>query len=124
MTTHDSNMYLKVMETKEIIEYLIELNHTYLEGDYIDYLKTNYYFILKSIKLNELEKNIDHNWRQTRSQFEKERIEKYKKLDINNMPPILVINNTIVDGYHRYCVAKECGKNEMIAYVNRPINGE
>jgi hypothetical protein len=51
------------------------------------------------------------------SKLDKEKIEKYKKMDFSKAPPIVMTNGFIFDGYHRVNVAKALNIPTIQAYI-------
>ena len=109
------------MSTEQILEYILRLGNIHLEGDYIEYLKKYCYFELKWFKLNELDKISHHDSHKINYDYRK--IIEFKKLEIENIPPIVVVvdKKYILDGYHRYILYKEYNKSYILSYVNKPL---
>jgi hypothetical protein len=114
----DSIDYPKYMSIDEVLNYCIDLNENNLYG-HIRYLDRNYYFVLEKVFVSDIEQKINHFQKQSCEEFYPYKINIYEKLDVNTMPPIVMINQRIIDGYHRYLVSKKQGKEKILAYVNK-----
>jgi hypothetical protein len=111
--------YPEYMSTEDILRYLLELNYTYINDQkLINYLKKHCSFYLIDVNIKAIDKYVNHTYRVESWGYQDDRVKEYSQLDYDKVPPILVIDNTIVDGYHRYCVAKKLGKKTIPAYVN------
>lgn len=89
---------------------------------HIDYELIRDYFrgcraVLKLVNVLDLEPgNADNNI----PNKSKER--KYSKMDISTMPPLVIEDNKIIDGNHRYRVAINRGLTEILCYVVEEAN--
>jgi len=111
--------YSEYMSSEDIFKYLLKLNYTYIDDKrLIHYLKKYCSFYLTDVKIKLIDKNVNHSYRVQSWGYHGDKVKEYSQLDYNKIPPILLIDNRIVDGYHRYCVAKKLGKITIPAYVN------
>jgi len=111
--------YPEYMSSEDIFKYLLELNYTYIDDKrLIHYLKKHCSFYLTNVNIKLIDKNVNHGDRVQSWGYHENKVEEYSQLDYNKTPPILIIDNRIVDGYHRYCVAKKLNKKTIPAYVN------
>lgn len=113
-----------ITETEEIQKYPSRLNDEYEIAEYISQLASDYvdeeliqdyfrdsYADLKVVSIDSIEEgDPNHNIKQNK----KER--KYLKMDPNTIPPLVVDNGTIIDGNHRYRVAKQLGLKTIKIY--------
>ena len=49
------------------------------------------------------------------------KLEAYSKLDASTVPPVVVADGVILDGYHRVTVAKSQGKTRIAAYIGLTV---
>lgn len=87
------------VDTEMLVDYF---RHCYAELDYVP---------IDSIQEGDPDTNLPNEVKQKR----------YLELDPHTMPPIVVDNNVVVDGNHRYRAAKELGMKVIPAYIVKEI---
>jgi hypothetical protein len=99
------------MSTEGMIAYLRQHHDKNLHPDYLNHLTSiNSKFVLKNIPINSLKTELPG--------LDREKVEKYKKMDFSKAPPIVVgSDGNILDGYHRATVAKALGIANIKAYI-------
>ena len=97
------------MSTKDMIAYLRQHHDTNLHQDYLNHLNTFSKFVLKDIPTNTLKTDLPG--------LDREKVERYKKMDQSKAPPIVLGGKYILDGYHRANAVKEMGIPTIKAYV-------
>ena len=97
------------MSTKDMIAYLRQHHDTNLHQDYLDHINTFGKFALKNIPVNTLKTEL--------SGLDRTKVERYKQMDFDKAPPIVMGNGYILDGYHRAVAAKELGIPTIKGYV-------
>jgi len=103
------NSYPSVMTPTEIDSYLKNLNNTYLDWD-LQYFEGTHYFELQKLDINNLNCAIKQD-------LDQNLIQKYFTMDTKSIPPIVVMFNHIVDGYHRADALKKNNQSTIYAYV-------
>ena len=97
------------MSTKDMIAYLRQHHDTNLHQDYLDHINTFGKFALKNIPVNTLKTEL--------SGLDRTKVERYKQMDFDKAPPIVMGDGYILDGYHRAVAAKELGIPTIKGYV-------
>jgi len=97
------------MSTEDMIAYLRQHHDTNLEQDYLNHVNTFSKFVLKDIPTNTLKIDLPS--------LDREKVERYKKMDQSKAPPIVLGGKYILDGYHRANAVKELGIPTIKAYV-------
>ena len=97
------------MSTDDMIAYLRQHHDTNLHQDYLNHLNTFSKFVLKDIPTNTLKTDLPG--------LDREKVERYKKMDQSKAPPIVLGGKYILDGYHRANAVKELGIPTIKAYV-------
>jgi len=100
------------MSTEDMISYLRQHHDTNLEQDYLNHVNTFSKFVLKDIPTNTLKTDLPG--------LDREKVERYKKMDQSKAPPIVLGGKYILDGYHRANAVKELGIPTIKAYVGIP----
>ena len=88
------------------------LRHTHdkdLHQDYLDHINSFASFTLQPILVNSINSDL--------VDIDKNKVNLYSELDNSTVPPIVVANGVILDGYHRVTVAQAQGKISILAYV-------
>lgn len=99
-------------DAQEIAEYIMSTSSEDVDGEFIEEHFWGCHATLTKVPLVDLaEGNPDGNIRSA----SKER--KYSKMDMATIPPLVVEDGTVVDGNHRYRVAKKNGVNMLWCYV-------
>jgi hypothetical protein len=92
-----------------MIAYLRQHHDTNLHQDYLNHVNTFSKFVLKDIPTNTLKTDLPG--------LDREKVERYKKMDQSKAPPIVLGGKYILDGYHRANAIKELGIPTIKAYV-------
>ena len=95
--------------TEDMIAYLKQHHDTNLHQDYLEHINTFGKFVLKDIPTNTIKTEL--------SGLDRTKVERYKKMDFDKAPPIVMGDGYILDGYHRATVAKALGIPTIRAYV-------
>ena len=95
----------------QMIEYLQKTHDSTLHLDYVNHINTYDSFLLSTINITTLNSDsIDID-------IDLDKVKAYSTLDESTVPPIVVADGVILDGYHRVSVAKTQGKKYMSAYI-------
>ena len=97
------------MNPQEMTAYL---RHTHLQDlhqDYLDHINSFASFTLQPILVNSINSDL--------VDIDKNKVNLYSELDYSTVPPIVVADGVILDGYHRVTVAKAQGRQSILAYV-------
>jgi len=97
------------LPTEDMIAYLKQHHDTNLHQDYLDHINTFGKFVLKDIPTNTIKTEL--------SGLDRAKVERYKKMDFDKAPPIVMGDGYILDGYHRAVAAKALGIPTIRAYV-------
>jgi hypothetical protein len=97
------------MSTKDMIAYLRQHHDTNLHQDYLDHINTFGKFVLKNIPVSTIKTEL--------SGLDRAKVERYKQMDFDKAPPIVMGDGYILDGYHRAVAAKELDIPTIRAYV-------
>ena len=93
----------------QMIEYLQKTHDSNLHLDYINHIHSYDSFLLSTINIDAIDSNsID---------IDLDKVKAYSTLDESTVPPVVVADGVILDGYHRVTVAKSQGKTDILAYV-------
>lgn len=93
----------------QMIEYLRSTHASTLHKDYVDHINTYDTFELSTIDINSIPSDcVD---------IDEDKVKAYDSLDESTVPPVVVADGVILDGYHRVAVAKMQGKTCISAYV-------
>jgi hypothetical protein len=99
----------KTVSTEFIIDYIRDHHNPNLHPDYLEHLNTFSGFVLKDIPVAEIKADLP--------KLDKEKVEKYKKMDFSKAPPIVMGDGFILDGYHRVNVANALNIPTIQAYI-------
>ena len=93
----------------QMIEYLRSVHAATLHKDYVNHIHSYDSFLLSTININTVDSDsVD---------IDLDKVKAYSLLDESTVPPIVVADGVILDGYHRVSVAKTQGKKYMSAYI-------
>ena len=94
-----------------MIEYLRRVHDQLLHEDYLDHISSYHHWELSNIRINSLNSNL--------IDLDQDKLNTYSRLWPSTVPPIVVADGVILDGYHRVTVAKTQGKKFMTAWIGR-----
>ena len=101
---------VKLKDNYEIADYIEQYSIGYVDREQIEEYFAGTYAELKEVDINSIkEGNKEGNVRVASKE------KKYSKMT-TEIPPIIVENGSIVDGNHRYRVAKQLGKEKIWIY--------
>ena len=109
----------EILKGYEVLQYAMDMHYPVWdtlgreESDIPKRIDEDSDYILKKFNINLIEEPIFRS--------DDEKIKEYMELDINTIPPIVLefVDNSyyIVDGCHRYSVAKKLCKESILAYI-------
>ena len=102
-----------VQNASQMIEYLQKTHDSNLHKDYENHINTYASFELSTINIDSIDSN--------RVDLDASKLEAYSLLDASTVPPIVVADGVILDGYHRVTVAKSQGKTHIAAYIGLTV---
>ena len=102
-----------VQNASQMIEYLQKTHATNLHKDYENHIRTYASFELSTINIDTIDSD--------RVDLDASKLEAYSELDDQTVPPIVVADGVILDGYHRVTVAKSQGKTHIAAYIGLTV---
>ena len=102
-----------VQNASQMIEYLQKTHASHLHQDYINHIRTYASFELSVINIDSIDSD--------RVDLDASKLEAYSDLDASTVPPIVVADGVILDGYHRVTVAKSQGKTRIAAYIGLTV---
>jgi hypothetical protein len=112
-TANQSSSYPKALvDADAIATYIMQTSPGYVNEEMIREYLSGAHATLQQLPISELEEG--HPDVNTRS-LAKER--RYKKLDPDTIPPIVVLRGKVIDGNHRLRVVKEMGLTKVWCYV-------
>lgn len=111
LNENSTNFKSILKDEYEIAEYIEHYSSDDVDFDLVvDYFR-GAKAVLKIVPIDFIkEGDSDHNIRSKRKET------KYKKMPLETMPPLVVENGIIMDGNHRFRVAKELGATEIKIY--------
>lgn len=96
----------------EIAEYIESVSPDYVDEEAMEEYFNGAYAELEVIPIDSIkEGNSDHNLR------DEDKEKEYSKMSVETMPPIVVEGGVVVDGNHRFRVAKQLGAKKIRAYI-------
>jgi hypothetical protein len=125
-----SGEYPKFLNNGDAIaEYISSMATSYVDEDFMKEFFAGSHAVLQQVPLASIrEGHPDLNVPDSRKE------ESYKKKTLTTMPPIVVTDGVIVDGHHRYRVARDAGALNIWCYVvedgelktstPQPVNGK
>ena len=102
-----------VQNASQMIEYLQKTHDSNLHKDYENHINTYASFELSTINIDTIDSN--------RVDLDAGKLDAYSLLDASTVPPIVVADGVILDGYHRVTVAKSQGKTHIAAYIGLTV---
>ena len=99
------------MNAEQMIEYLRTVHYRDLHQDYIDHICRYDRWELDNIRINSVNSNL--------IDIDLAKVKAYSLLWSATVPPVVVADGVILDGYHRVTVAKTQGKKFMTAWIGR-----
>jgi hypothetical protein len=97
------------LNPQEMTAYLRHTHDKDLHQDYLDHINSFTSFTLQPILVNSINSDL--------VDIDKNKVNLYSELDNSTVPPIVVANGVILDGYHRVTVARAQGRESILAYV-------
>lgn len=96
----------------EIADYITSISVDYVDSDMMEDYFQGAYAELEWIDVDSIsEGDADHNI----PDIDKEK--SYSEMDVETMPPIVIEDGKVIDGNHRFRVAKKKGSKKIRAYV-------
>ena len=94
-----------------MIEYLRRVHDQLLHQDYLDHINSYQHWELSNININRINSDLVN--------LDLTKLEAYSSLDTGTVPPVVVADGVILDGYHRVTVAKTQGHTFISAWIGR-----
>lgn len=106
-------MYKKFLkDADEIAEFIVESSPGFIDEDLVREYFFGCHAVLRTVRLETITaESVSHH---VRNRF-KEKI--YEKLPLSTMPPLIVENGKIIDGHHRFRLAKRRQQKEIPVYI-------
>ena len=92
-----------------MIEYLRRVHDQLLHEDYLDHISSYRHWELANIRVNSVNSDLVN--------LDLTKLEAYSSLDTGTVPPVVVADGVILDGYHRVTVAKAQGQIRITAWI-------
>ena len=99
------------MNAEQMIEYLRRVHYRDLHQDYIDHISSYRHWELSNINITELNSDL--------IDLDQNKLNTYSLLWPSSVPPVVVADGVILDGYHRVTVAKTQGHKFISAWIGR-----
>ena len=99
------------MNRVQMIEYLRRVHDQLLHQDYLDHISSYRHWELSNIRINSVNSDLVN--------LDLTKLEAYSSLDTGTVPPVVVADGVILDGYHRVTVAKAQGQMMITAWIGR-----
>ena len=99
------------MNSLQMIEYLRRVHDQLLHQDYLDHICRYRHWELTNIRINSVNSDLVN--------LDLTKLEAYSSLDTGTVPPVVVADGVILDGYHRVTVAKAQGQMMITAWIGR-----
>lgn len=99
------------MNPVQMTAYLRHTHNRDLHQDYLDHICSYDVFELSTININTVNSDL--------IDLDTHKVKAYSKLDYSTVPPIVVADGVILDGYHRVTVARAQGRKNILAYVGK-----
>ena len=99
------------MNAEQMVEYLRRVHYRDLHQDYIDHIRSYDRWELDNIRINSVNSDLVN--------LDLTKLEAYSSLDTGTVPPVVVADGVILDGYHRVTVAKTQGHKFISAWIGR-----
>ena len=97
------------MNAEQMIKYLRRVHYRDLHQDYIDHISSYHRWELDNIRITSLNSNL--------IDLDTNKVKAYSKLWPSSVPPIVVADGVILDGYHRVTVARAQGHTFITAWI-------
>ena len=97
------------MNAEQMIEYLRRVHYRDLHQDYIDHICSYDRWELTNIRINSVNSNL--------IDLDLAKVKAYSRLWPSTVPPVVVADGVILDGYHRVTVAKTQGHKFISAWI-------
>ena len=99
------------MNAEQMIEYLRRVHYRDLHQDYLDHIRRYHRWELTNIRINSLNSDL--------IDLDQDKLNTYSLLWPSSVPPVVVADGVILDGYHRVTVAKAQGQMMITAWIGR-----
>ena len=99
------------MNAEQMIEYLRTVHYRDLHQDYLDHIRSYDRWELDNIRINSVNSNL--------IDIDLAKVKAYSLLWPSTVPPVVVADGVILDGYHRVTVAKTQGHKFISAWIGR-----
>ena len=99
------------MNAEQMIEYLRRVHNQLLHQDYLDHINSYQHWELDNIRINSVNSDL--------IDLDLAKVKAYSLLWPSTVPPVVVADGVILDGYHRVTVAKTQGHKFITAWIGR-----
>ena len=99
------------MNAEQMIEYLRRVHYRDLHQDYLDHICSYDHWELDNIRINSVNSDL--------IDLDLAKLKAYSLLWPSSVPPVVVADGVILDGYHRVTVAKTQGHKFISAWIGR-----
>ena len=99
------------MNSLQMIEYLRRVHNQLLHQDYLDHICRYDHWELTNIRINSVNSDL--------IDLDLAKVKAYSLLWPATVPPVVVADGVILDGYHRVTVAKAQGQMMITAWIGR-----
>ena len=99
------------MNSLQMIEYLRRVHDQLLHQDYLDHICSYDRWELDNIRINSVNSDL--------IDLDLAKVKAYSLLWPSTVPPVVVADGVILDGYHRVTVAKTQGHKFISAWIGR-----
>ena len=99
------------MNAEQMIEYLRQVHYRDLHQDYLDHIGSYDRWELTNINITSFNSDL--------IDLDLDKLKAYSELWPSTVPPVVVADGVILDGYHRVTVAKTQGHKFISAWIGR-----
>lgn len=104
--------YKKNLNSDEIVDYIIEQSPHWIDREMLEDLFRGATASLKKLSISKIKIGYENA---NISDMKKEK--QYEKMGVTRIPPIIVENNEIKDGHHRFRIAKKFNMKFIWGYI-------